>query len=918
MSNYFQSAFDEGRNLTEESTDFPATLFRDEQVFKIIQLIARGRSVLLVGENGIGKTRVVHELVSQMRRSGRAKVFEFSVSQLLSGTKFLGEWESKVTQILKGAEQRKCIIYFSDIWNLPTAAKSSNRDSNAWDVIRPYVEQNRVQLIGELTPSQLTGLSQVKGFSTLFESIEIPPLSPEQVFSIVKNEAARGKLVFDDATLTRVMGLCQQFLAAAEGPGPALELIEQVRDYQSQKRDNDEPENLSPKFVEKVFSIYSGLPLIVVSPSVTKPVTEVKAWFEDCIIGQKAAIDAVVETIALYKAGLHDPDKPIGSFLFVGPTGVGKTEMARALARFLFGTENRLLRFDLSEYKDYHSFQLLIGDPARPSQEARLVDPVKAKPFQVILLDEIEKAHANVWDLLLQLLDEGRLTTASGKPVNFRNTIIIATSNVGAMERAKSAPGFVSEDPNVADERMLKALETAFRPEFLNRFQHVVPFHALSRDDVRQIARMELNRILGRQGIASRQISVDVTTPVLDLIVAAGYDESYGARVLRRMVQRFVSMPIATLFLEKPVEDGSILRLVAQDGRVKVEVIETPEIREKKAEARPIKSRLGSVSTPADVGAMLAQLEQDLNHLVHKVNDLEKEKGGDDREPEVSSVYKWSSSEDLARYYRKREKTRSQKRRLDALHQKYAELEDWQGRAVSREEREQLVGSMCSFQNKLESARREMVLMPEGSFADALVVLSSLGPGTTEVAALFEIYSRWAKARGYSLSMVCEPMSETEPAIFALSGNYVYGYLHLETGHHRFRNQQGRNVVNVQVMPWIDRSEPCDFKTQRALKKNGLLGGRVRSRLQPRGNDLLIQNEKTLAENRLFAGSIVASWQAASGSTAGDELVRRYDSEPFLLKDYLTGINTGKADVILAQGFNELLCERLRVTYAPR
>jgi ATP-dependent Clp protease ATP-binding subunit ClpA len=324
MSRFYQDAISEGRNLTEHSVGFPDTSFRSEVAAKAIQILARRRSLFLVGAPGVGKTRVIHEIVTQMRRSGRAKVVEFSVSQLLTGTKYLGEWESKANRIIESAIASKSILYCSDIWSLPTAGKSSNRDGTAWDLIRPYLEQGRLQLIGEMTPEQLLAISRVPGFSTLFESVSVPPLTAPQILEIAEDETRRLKLETSARAVARALELCQQFLHGVEGPGPVLELLAQVRDYQSQKRDVNEPEELSPEFLEKVFSIYSGLPPIVVSPSVTKPVSEVEAWFEEHIVGQKEAIRAVVETIALYKAGLHDPGRPIGSFLFVGPTGVGK------------------------------------------------------------------------------------------------------------------------------------------------------------------------------------------------------------------------------------------------------------------------------------------------------------------------------------------------------------------------------------------------------------------------------------------------------------------------------------------------------------------------------------------------------------------------------------------------------------------
>ena len=914
MSDNFQNAFKEGRNLTQESRKFTATLFRDELVNKIIQTISRKRSVLLVGPNGVGKTKVVQEFARQLRRSGRMKVFEFSTAQLLSGTKYLGEWESKVTAILESAAKAKCVLYFSDVWNLATAGISSGSKTNAWDVMRPYVEQNKIIVLGEITARQLRDMTRHSGFVNAFEPIEVPMLPKEAVFEIVNSEARRLKLDADEPTVDRVMELCQQFLPTAQGPGLALELLGQVSDYQIQKSDNDEEEGLSPQFVEKVFSIYSGLPLLVVSPSVTKPVSEVKAWFEDRIIGQKAPINSVVETIALYKAGLHDPNRPIGSFLFVGPTGVGKTELARALAKYLFGNENRLLRFDLSEYKDYHSFQLLIGDPNRPSQGARLIDPVRAKPFQVILFDEIEKAHANVWDLLLQLLDEGHLTPATGKSVNFRNTIVVATSNVGARERAQASVGFVADGVDAGADRMKKALEHQFRPEFLNRFQYVEYFHPLSKADVREIAGMELQRILSRHGIASRQIKVDITEPVLDLIVSEGYDESYGARALRRMVQRFVTMPIATLLLQKQVEQGVILRLNVQHNNVVVTVIDTPESKANKAQARPLKlattATIEKITSRADLQAFIERLKEARLSLEKKIAE---KPSVVDEQTDRDSPYQWDTSAEEAQFYRRREVERLQQHRLNALLQREVELKEWLGSAVTRVEQQRLVDAAVQHGANIEAARCEFAVMPDNAFADALVEIAPLGASIKQLADMVNMYTQWALRCGYEVEMVCEPLEENQAAILAISGNFPYGYLHMEEGHHRFRNALGTSVLRVRVLRWVDDKEHVKYSDQRALKKDGLLGGRVRSRLKVEDSNLLIQNERTLNDNRTFAASIVASYRA--NEEPEYEIVRRYDSEPFLVKDYLTGIGTGKADILSAQGFHQLLSERILANY---
>ncbi len=908
MSKYFNDAFAEGRDLTEESANFEPVLYRDELLPRIINILARRKSVLLVGPNGVGKTRIVHEIARQFRSSGRSRLYEFSVAQLLSGTKFLGEWESKVSKIIDGAVQKKGVIYFSDIWGLPTAGRSSNREGTAWDFIRPQLERNRLQLIGEVSEDQLQSIMQFKGFSTLFETVEIPPLSREAMRDIVSGEASRLKLGMDQVSLSRVLELCDQFLATADGPGPALGLLLQVRDYKGQKIGVNEAEEMSPAFVEKVFSIYSGLPPIIVSPSVTKPVAEVREWFEDRVIGQQAAIAAVVEMIALYKSGLHDPDRPIGSFLFVGPTGVGKTELARALARFLFGTESRLLRFDLSEYKDYHAFQMLIGDPSHPKRPARLVDPVRAKPFQVVLLDEIEKAHSNVWDLLLQVLDEGRLTPATGKPVNFRNTIIIATSNVGARERARSGIGFVADTADAGADRMRKALETAFRPEFINRFQHVVQFHALGKDDVRLIANMELARIFERQGIAGRQIHVDIAEKVMDLVVDLGYDEQYGARALRRAVQQNITMPIATLLLERQVADGSIVRLSRRKDAVTVAVVDTDESKAHKAEARPIRTPLGAAATRSDLARLLGQLRDRRDALIRELDESSFVERLETLDKQTQRPGFWNASADMAQVVSEMELIRATLRKIESFRSRDSDIREWLDRAASRDERQRIAEELGHYDAELTSATRELLIMPDNAAYDAIIELRPLGGASGEAIQLFKIYRDWAAKRGFAMDMICEPQVVTEPIVFGVRGLYAFGYLRLESGHHRFRGAERNKVVKVRVVPWTDIAGDVDLAQQRALKKTGVLGGRIRSRIAIAESELVIQNERTLIENRSFAELVVPSWQASHD--ADDRVIRRYDSDPFLLRDHLTGMSIGKRDVLRPDGFHDLLCRR--------
>ena len=303
--------------------------------------------------------------------------------------------------------------------------------------------------------------------------------------------------------------------------------------------------------------MYTGLPAFVFSRNMTVSAGTIRKWFQQRIFGQAQAIEAVVESITLFKSGLRDPNQPIGTFLFTGPTGVGKTELSKALAEYLYGSAQRLLRFDMSEYATYNSFQQLIGQGGANSS-ALLIDPVRAQPFQVILFDEIEKGHSNIYDLMLQLLDEGRMTQPDGQTIDFRNTIVICTTNAGASEMSRPTPGFTQEETSTVP---LHVLENYFRPEFLNRFQHVLVFHALDKSHVRQIAQGEVKKIIKRSGIVSRNLIIDIDDSVVDAIVQYGYSDRYGARALKREVQRRLALPIGAFLMENHVPAGALVNL---------------------------------------------------------------------------------------------------------------------------------------------------------------------------------------------------------------------------------------------------------------------------------------------------------------------------------------------------------------------
>jgi len=905
---YDNSLF-EARELTKESRSFRPTLFRDELVADAARAISAGRSVLLVGPSGVGKTSIVQALATHLTQTGPRKFYELSSIQLLAGTVYLGEWQSKVTAIFDAAAKGKSLLYFSDIWNLPSAGRSSKGEDTVWDALRPRLLKSELQVVGEVSNEQLLALSGLSGFATPFDIIEVPPLSVDQVTTLVRAEADRISLEMAVPAATRLLELCSHFMAAASGPGPALRLVGQIRHYLDEKRAVGEDEPVTATFVEKVFAVYSGLPRFVVSRQDVRPVAEIRDWFRSRIIGQRDAIEAVVQMITLFKAGLHDARRPIGSFLFVGPTGVGKTELARALATYLFGSEKRLLRFDMSEFKDYHSFQMLIGDPDKPERPARLIDPVRAQPFQVVLLDEIEKAHANVWDLLLQVLDDGRLTPARGPAVNFRNTIVIATANVGAQAMDRRPVGFTGGTPNEDAGRLQLELEAVFRPELLNRFQNIVRFFRLTKDEVREIARAELSRILEREGIVGRRLAVDVDVDVLDLVVAQGYDEKYGARALKRHLQQLVVMPIATLLMERRVEDASILSLTTRRGEVKVAVLETEESKAQRREAEPLRladgQKVDRVALEAMLTACQAQLAAvgsgiGLSTVKTERAELENRRRGTDlwRDPRAAAELLEACDQ------------------LDRVVDRIARLEDDQAEittalshAQKRDGLSRLAERVQHHSANIAHARRELLSLGSAGFPDALVEIRPIGRGRPTRDLLYKTYTAWAEERKYRLMMVREPMSDDEPVLIGVMGPYAYGYLRREAGHHRLRTERDTFVAKVSVAALNDAADGVTISVQKALKQTGQYGGRVRSRVEVMGSEFVVQNAGSLVDNRELAEELAPSWPGAT--TPSNVVVRRYDLEPFLVRDFLTATTTGRAEILQAQPFHQLLCDRI-------
>jgi ATP-dependent Clp protease ATP-binding subunit ClpC len=927
-SDYSKTLENEARDLVQLAREgrLAPVRFRDGLADTVLEHLERGRSVLLVGPPGVGKTATVSRVAQRMAAKGLGSVYEVSTTQLMSGTRWLGEWQWKVTAAAKEAAAAKAVLYMTDAWNMPRVGRTDQSDENFFDAFKPHLESGGLRMLAEATPETLREMHRTPGFVPLFQQIDVPALDPDQVDRVLLETSQERGATLDAPTRRALVHLTTRFQAARPQPAPALALLEQVLDYHEQKAGIGEHDPIDRAFVERVFVITSGLPAFVVSRDVTLREREIRDWFEARIIGQKAAIDAIVHTMALFKAGLQDATKPIGTFLFVGPTGVGKTEVARALATFFFGSPQRMLRFDLSEFKDYSSFELLLGNPNRPESPPRLLGPVRAQPFQVVLFDELEKAHPNIWDLLLPLLDEGRLTGPAGDSVDFRNTVLIATSNVGAQDAAERGLGFGSTGASPVENtaKIRRALELNFRPEFLNRFQHVVVFHSLSMDQMRAIARHEMDAVLARDGVTSRGLAIDVDDEAIDFVIAKGVDARFGARALKREVQRHLVVPVAMAIMEKPLAPGTVLHIGIKNGHVRVNVIETDASRQALGASIEAARR---AETRAELRERMVRLEKRIDELASAVIEGDADAKRDALLAERQASEFWKHPERVHRVQTELDRIVTSGERVDRLRSRADDLRSPLTHPGSGPmQLDRLGGHVTSLAEAVEDAWTELVTMGWTQNASAIIEVRPLGPpGAAARRLLVATYAAWAEYRRMSMHWVREPCDDSEPAAIALKGSWAYGYLVGEAGLHRLRlratgdqdDASSVSVASVRVAAWTERREATFITAQRALKAVGQHGGKVRSRLECRAGEagpLIIQNARSLSDNRELAADLVASW--AMLKAAPEDIVRRYDEEPPLLRDVATGLSSGRPDALAPHRFDALLKRRVHARKA--
>ncbi|HVK09713.1 MAG TPA: AAA family ATPase [Gemmataceae bacterium] len=505
----------------------------------------RPQSVLLIGPGGVGKTAAFRELV--VRRAnfqlGSTPFYQTSGARIVAGQCGFGMWQERCTDLVREAAKKRAVLHLGNLVELMEVGKSEHNQTGIAGFLRPAIARGELLCVAECTPEQLPMIER-----------EDPQLVDAfRQVQVEEPDAARGRAILDrfasdwrrdgrqltPAALDAIDRLHRRYATYSAFPGRPIRFLTDLR------KDGDRGTTVHEADVLAAFTRETGLPRVLLDPAVPLDVDETRAWFGRRVMGQPEAVDLVTDLLATVKAGLTRPNRPIASLLFVGPTGVGKTEMAKALAEFLFGSKDRLTRFDMSEYADPVAVRRLAGSAF--GGEGLLTAKVREQPFCVLLLDEFEKAHPSFFDLLLQALGEARLTDAGGRLADFRNAVIVLTSNLGAESFRAGSPGFGSAaaDAGGSKQHFLREVEKFLRPELFNRLDRLVPFAPLDAATIEHVARREWDQVLARDGVRFRGVKVTAADGVVPRLAARGFDPRYGARPLKRAIERDVLAPVA-------------------------------------------------------------------------------------------------------------------------------------------------------------------------------------------------------------------------------------------------------------------------------------------------------------------------------------------------------------------------------------
>ncbi len=610
---------------------------RADEIEQTIEILARRRknNAVLIGEAGVGKTAIAEGLALRIAAGDvpetlrGARVVALDLAGMLAGAQYRGQFEQRMKAALaEVVESDGGIVLFVDELHTVLGAGQAQGAMDAANMLKPMLARGELRMVGATTLAEYRAIERDGALARRFSPVTVEEPTVEETVAIL--EGLRGayethhEVDIEDAALEAAARLSDRYVTEYRLPDKAIDLIDQAaarvklrgggsaeaaklraraeamraekqaavdaEAYEDAGRIKEEIDGLEARLAEltggvpsrsvgetevaAVIAARTGIPVGELVAGELERLQELEGDLHRRVIGQEDAVAVVSDTIRRARVGLAEHDRPLGTFLFLGPTGVGKTELAKALSERLFASERALVRIDMSEYREPHTVARLIGSPpgyVGYGDGGQLTEPVRRRPYSVILLDEIEKAHPEVWNVLLQLMDDGRLTDGEGRTVDFTNAVVVMTSNLGA-GTARRGIGFTAGEPAAEDERMLSAAKSAFLPEFLNRIDEIVTFRPLAAAQVEKIAELICERVSERLA-EQRGIALEVEPALVAHLAREGFDEAFGARPLQRHVRRTLEKELTRAILAGELPDGATVRATDSDGKIALEVV---------------------------------------------------------------------------------------------------------------------------------------------------------------------------------------------------------------------------------------------------------------------------------------------------------------------------------------------------------
>lgn len=637
-----------GIDLTEMAREgkLDPIIGREKEIERVIQILSRRtkNNPALIGDPGVGKTAIAEGLAQKIIQGNIPEIIKgkrvvtLDISSMVAGSKYRGEFEERLKNVMNEIKKSKNIILFIDEMHTIIGAGGAEGAIDASNILKPALARGEIQAIGATTLDEYKKhVEKDAALERRFQPVIVGEPSKDETLQILQGlrdkYEAHHKVKITDEAIKAAVDLSDRYIADRFLPDKAVDLVDEaasrvririfttppdiksleeklsamekekseaisLQEYEraAQLRDNmqdikQQLERSKKNWTDKtnskdsivteediasIVSDWTGIPVTKLADEESKRLLNLESVLHERVIGQEEAVLAVSKAIRRARVGLKDPKRPAGSFIFLGPTGVGKTELSKALAEALFGDENAVIRVDMSEYMEKHTVSKLIGSPPGYigyEEGGQLTEKVRRKPYSVILLDEIEKAHPDVFNILLQILDDGRLTDGKGRTVDFKNTVVIMTSNVGVSTIRKQAVLGFSISTNEREDayekmkgNVLEDLKKTFRPEFLNRVDEVIVFHQLEQEHLKQIVELMLKSLLGR--IKEMNINIEVTDKAKEVLVEKGYDQAYGARPLRRAIQKMVEDQLSEEMLKGDIKPGSDVLVDAEEDKL--------------------------------------------------------------------------------------------------------------------------------------------------------------------------------------------------------------------------------------------------------------------------------------------------------------------------------------------------------------